>query len=53
MALDFQWPILPAALAVGLLLLATPPMYPTKEKEGDEDATEAGGEQPGEGEVSA
>ena len=53
MALDFQWPILPAALAVGLLLLATPPMHPTKEKEGDEDATEAGGEQPGEGEVSA
>ncbi|HIK61761.1 MAG TPA: hypothetical protein EYF98_13840 [Planctomycetes bacterium] len=42
MAMDFQWPILPAALAVGLVLLASPPVQLI-----DEDSEE-GGEASGE-----
>lgn len=49
-ALDFQWPILPAALAVGLLLLASPPVHPIEE---NEEVTGTGREQSGEDEVSA
>ena len=53
MALDFQWPILPAALAVGLVLLARPPVQPIEE-DGDEngEASDAGREPSGEEEVS-
>jgi hypothetical protein len=49
-ASDFQWPILPAVLAVGLLLLASPPVHPLEE---NEEVTGTGREQPGEEEVSA
>ena len=53
MTLDFQWPILPAALAVGLVLLARPPVQ-SIEEDGEEngEAHDAGRESSGEEEVS-
>jgi len=49
MALDFQWPILPAALALGLVMLARPPVQPIEE---NGEASDAGREPSGEEEVS-
>jgi hypothetical protein len=52
-AMDFQWPILPTVLAVGLVLLAGPPVQPIEENgEENGEASDAGRDSSGEEEVS-
>ncbi len=53
LALDFEWPILPAALAVGLVLLASPPVQSPEDNEENEEAAATDREPAGAEEESA